>query len=213
MFDLSWIGDIFSPLIKLLSPLKNIRQWQIWAELKNWYTRFKQWRDWYKQHVMGPMQAMQKMQRQLFDTYLKPLLTLVDHIRQLTSIIGIFNKKLADKLNFQFLRVEAFLLTPFNMMTSRVNALGGALTGIMTYLGYFDRGTLLNSVWRDAGLIKEILHNPYEQHPGSYTLTPATSITDMQSNTRQYLDSDSGPYAADVDQTIVTFHGYLAGGL
>jgi hypothetical protein len=210
---LNWLGNLLGSLLVRLSPLKSIAHWKIWAEMKSWYDRFKKWRDWYKQHVMGPMKQMQAMQRQLYNTFFKPLLLLVDHIRQLTSIVGIFNRKLANKLNYQFLKIESYILMPMNTMTSRVNALGRTFSGFLTILGYFDRATLLNSIWRDAGLVKSILSNPLDQHPGSYTLSASTSITDMQTNTRQYLNSDTGPYAADVDQTIMTLRGYLSGGL
>ena len=208
--DLSWLGAIFSPILKVLSPLKNIHQWQIWAELKNWYERFKKWRDWYKQHIMAPMKQMQQLQRQIYNQFMKPLLLLVDHIRQLTAIIGIFNKKLADKLNFQFLRIESYILAPMNSMTSRVNQLGRAMTGIVTLLGFLDRGVLLNSIWRDAGLVKEIIHNPFGQHPPAATVPAQPTLQDRVGWTREYLNSDGGPYAADVDAAALNFKGSLA---
>jgi hypothetical protein len=201
----NWLGSLLGSLLGKFGPLKNIQHWKIWVEMKAWYDRFKKWRDWYKQHVMAPMKQMQAMQRQLYNTFFKPLLLLVDHVRQLTSIIGIFNKKLADKLNYQFLRVESFILAPMNAMTSRVNGLGRAFTGILTPLGYLDRGTLLNSTWRDAGLIKEILHNPFEQHPAAATLAPAPTISDHVTAVKEYTNSGSGPYAADVNAGVLLY--------
>lgn len=206
--DFSWLGGLFDRLLGFFNPLKAIQHWKIWLELKNWYERFKKWRDWYKQHVQTPFANIQKLQRQLFDTYMRPLLDLVDHIRQLTSIIGIFNRKLANQLNFMFLRVEGFLLEPFNAMGQRVNALGGGLAGIITQLGYLDRGTLLNSIWRDAGLIKEILRNPYEQHPAAAATPPAPTLHDSIAAGLEFIRTDGGPYAADVQNAVLLFHTY-----
>jgi hypothetical protein len=203
--DFSWLGDLFGKLLGIFNPLKNIQHWKIWAEMKAWYDRFKKWRDWYKTHVMGPMQQMQKLQRQIYNQFFKPILLLVDHIRQLTSIIGVFNKKLADKLNFQFLKVETILLSPFNAMTSRVNSLGRAFQSILTPLGYLDRGTLLNSIWRDAALVKGILHNPFDQHPLPAAAPPQKTLHDTITGAKQFLDTGTGPYADGVNSTMLLY--------
>lgn len=210
--DFSWLGDLFGKIIGLFNPLKSIAHWKIWVELQNWYKRFKQWRDWYRDHIMNPMKQLQQLQRQLYNQFFAPLLRLVDHIRQLTQIVGIFNRKLANQLNLYFLRVESYILQPFNIMTSRTNALGRAFQGMMTPLGYFDRGTLLNSVWRDAALIKEILHNPFEQHPPAATPAPRPTVSEQVSAVRQYLASGTGPYAEDVNTAIQHFRDTLAAG-
>lgn len=208
--NFSWLDNLLHGVVGIFSPLKNIQHWKIWLELKNWYARFKKWRDWYKEHVMNPMQQMQKLQRQLYDTYFAPVLKLVDHIRQLTSIIGIFNRKLAAKLNYQFLKVETYLLKPFNVITQRTNTLGYTIQGMLTPLGYLDRATLLNSVWRDAGLIKQILHNPWNQHPAAASLPAATTISQAADNTLAYIQTGGGPYQPDVDQAVSNFQKYMA---
>src|SRR5579875_47645 len=210
--DFSWLPDLFGKLLGIFNPLKAITHWRIWAELKNWYERFKKWRDWYNQHVIQPLAQMQKLQRQLFDQLFSPFLSLIDHLRQLTGIIGIFNHKLANRLNYMFLRVESYLLVPMNAITSRTNALGFAIQSILTPLGYLDRGTLLNSIWRDAALVREILHNPFEQHPPAATLPTGPTVNDKVAWAQQYLNSDTGPYADRVDQMILTYRTLKAGG-
>src|SRR5579885_1504467 len=89
--DFSWLTGIFTKLISIFSPLKTLQQWRIWAELQHWYERFRRWRDWYRDHVQTPMRQMQALQRQLFDQYFRPVLVLIDHIRQITGIVAIFN--------------------------------------------------------------------------------------------------------------------------
>lgn len=208
--DFSWLGGLFHGLLDIFNPLKTLQHWKIWAEMKQWYERFKKWRDWYKEHVLAPMRRMQQLQRQIYNQFMKPILTLVDHIRQLTQIVAIFNKKLADKLNYYFLRIESYLLAPLNKITSRTNALGMAVQSILTPLGYLDRGLLLNSVWRDAGLIKEILHNPFEVQTPKPTAPPMPSLNDAVNSGNQYLLDGTGPYQQDVDQTMLNFKSYLA---
>jgi hypothetical protein len=208
--DFSWLTNIFHGILKVFNPLKALKHWKIWAELKAWYTRFKKWRDWYRDHVLKPMRQMQQMQRQIYNQFFRPMLSLVDHIRRLTSIIGLFNRKLANKLNLYFLRVETFLLTPFNAMTRRTNLLGRAIQGVLTPLGYLDRGTLLNSVWRDAGLVKGILNNPFDQHPAAATLPPEPTTADNVAAAKQYLSNGTGRFAEDVDSSVLKFKAMLA---
>ena len=203
--DMSWLGNIFGSLLHVFSPLKSIAHWEIWLEMKNWYSRFKKWRDWYRDHVLAPFKQQQQAIAKIRDRFIKPVILLIDHVRQLSQVIGIFNKKLAAKLDFQFLKVESYLLKPFNDALNRIGGLGRAIQGFITPLGYFDRGTLLNSLWRDAGLVTEILHNPFEQHPPAATLPPQPTISDRIGWTEQYLNSDAGPYAPDVDKMLVNY--------
>ena len=203
--DFSWLFNIFGGLLKVFSPLKAIAHWKIWAELHQWYERFKKWRDWYRDHVLQPMKQMQQLQRKLYDQFFRPILSLVDHIRRLTQVVGLFNHKLANKLNLYFLRVEGFLLAPFNAMTRRVNALAGAIQGFITFLGYFDRPTLLNSLWRDAALVKETLHNPFGQHPAAATLPPDKTVDQVAQPAKDYLSTGGGEYADDVDAAVLTY--------
>lgn len=210
--DFTWLTNIFSGVLKIFSPLKLIAHWRIWSELKGWYERFKKWRDWYKQHILAPMRQMQQLQREIYNQFMRPILTLVDHIRQLTGIVGIFNKKLANKLNFYFFRIESYLLAPLNKITSRTNTLGFAIQGILTPLGYLDRGTLLNSTWRDAGLIKQILHNPFDQHPAAATLAPDETVDSVAGKATAYLSTGSGEYQADVDAAVLNYQNLRAQG-
>lgn len=210
--DWSWLGDLFHGLLKIFDPLKNIAHWKIWAELIKWYERFKKWRNWFRDHILGPLRREQQVLNSIKDQFVLPVIRLIDHVRQLASLIGIFNKKLADKLNYQFLKIEGYLLKPFNTATSRINSLGFALQSVLTPLGYLDRGALCNSIWRDAKLVKGILHNPLQAVTPTATLPPSPSINDRVSYMHQYLNNDSGPYATDVDTFLINFESMRAGG-
>ena len=216
--DFSWLTGIFSKLIGIFSPLKTLQQWRIWAELQHWYERFRRWRDWYRDHVQTPMRQMQALQRQLFDQYFRPVLVLIDHIRQITGIVAIFNRRLADRLNFYFLRVESYLLAPFNRATERTNTLARIVDSILTPSGLFDRDGILNTIWRDAALVKSILHNPYSVHPSPTPAPAVTSTSDIVSQARTYLTSGGGDYADDINslislgqQTLAEIGGILNG--
>lgn len=210
--DFSWLSDIFGKLLGIFSPLKSIQHWKIWAEMKAWYDRFKKWRDWYRDHILKPFQAEQKALAQLRDKFVMPVIKLIDHIRQLSQVIGIFNKGLANKLNYQFLKIETGLLSPFNAASNRINTIAGMFGGFLTGLGYFDRDTVLNSIWRDASLVKQILYNPFGKTMPAAKLPAAPTMQDRLDWTSQYIKTDSGPYAQAVDDAVLKFQQLKAGG-
>jgi hypothetical protein len=204
--DISWLTDFVFSILNVFSPLKSIAHWKIWAELLKWYERFKKWVDWYREHVIKPMRAEQQALARIRDKFIMPVIKLIDHIRQLTQIVGIFSKGLAAKLNYQFLKVEGYLLKPFNDATARINQLYGTFGGFLTALGYFDRATLLNSIWRDAGLIRQTLWNPWNVPPESNPLPTPKPLTDVRDETVLYLNTQTGPLQTDVQKGIESWN-------
>lgn len=200
--NFGWLTNIFSGILNVFSPLKAIEHWKIWAQMKTWYDTFKKWRDWYRDHILKPFKAQQAALKKLREQFVMPVIKLIDHIRQLSQVIGIFNKGLAEKLDFQFLRVEQYLLKPFNDASSRINTITSMFNGFMTPLGYFDRDTLLNSIWRDAGIIKQILYNPHNVHPAAAPLPTTQTVSAIISDAKQYLENGTGPFAKDVDEGV-----------
>lgn len=194
-----WLGGIFGSLVHIFDPLKHLKQWKIWNEISQLYLRIKKWLGWWRDHYQKQIRALQQLQRQIYDTFFKPLLTIVDTVRRISQVVGLFNRRLADRLNVAFLRVESFLLAPFNKLTSRVNAHSGILQQILTPLGYFDRATLLNSLWRDIGKLRELIRNPLGGSISSTGTALRISPQEQAANVIQYLQTGQSPIAAFTD--------------
>ena len=200
--DWSWLGGIFRGLLHVFDPLKAIAHWKIWAEIWKAYLKFKKWRDWYRDHVGKQIRAFQKLQRQIYDTFFVPFLKIIDTIRRISQVVGLFNRRLADRLNVMFLRVESWLLQPMNAMIKNINAQASVLQAILTPLGYFDRATLLNTLWRDIGKLRELLRNPLGgsvKDPGN---VQRVATAQQVSNVTDYLKGASSPVQSAVEDAL-----------
>lgn len=209
MFDWSWLGELFSGMLHLFDPLKAIAHWKIWAQIYDIYKRVKGWEDWYKKHVLAQIQAEQKLFHQIVDTWVKPVLKIIDTIRRLSGLVGLFNKQLATRLNLMFTRVEGYILLPFNKATQRLNQIQNVFTGFLTPLGYFDRSTLLNSIWRDIGLIGELLRNPLGKSIAAGTGTPAPSVPTRYAGLRAYFAGQASDIQPAVDGSVTTVRSLI----
>lgn len=198
--DFSWLGGLFGAFLHLFNPLRSIKHWKIWAQIWDLYKRVKGWEDWYKKHILAQMQAWQKLQHQIFDRFVLPILKIVDLVRRITGVVGIFNRTLANQLNLMFLRVEGYLTLPLRTVTGRVNGLGGIFQAILTPLGYFDRATMLNSLWRDFGLLKSLLRNPFGATMPAGTLSPTPPFDQQVSYMTDYLQGQDSPIKTPLDQ-------------
>lgn len=158
--NFSWLTDLWNGVKSLLKPLLNIAHWKVWAEIWRFYLRVRRWFDWYRNNVHAHLQQLQALRRQIYNTFFLPILRIVDTIRRVSQVVGLVNHKLAAKLNSIFFRIEGAILRPFGAFANRVNVLGNVVQSILTPLGYLDRPTLLNSMWRDVGQLREILRNP-----------------------------------------------------
>lgn len=190
--DFSWLGDLFGGIIQIFKPLTAIAHWKIWAAIWDLIQRFRSWYKWYQQNVQKRMQAIRALYQHYFNTYVAPVLKIIDLIRRITGAVGIINKKLAAKLNVMFLRVEGFIVAPFAKAIARINQIQNVFSGFLTPLGYLDRFTLLNSVWRDIGSLAELLRNPLG---GTTPTSPPPSPKDFHASlvdvTNFFEDQDS----------------------
>ena len=206
-----WLGDVFDLFKNIFSSLGDLSLPKIWGDIVSVWNHLKAWRDWYQKHVLAQMKAMQALEAQIFNTWIKPVLNIIDTIRRMTGVIGIFNKALANRLNLMFERVEGYILEPFNLMVNKINAIQREFTAFLTPLGFFDRATSLNSLWRDFGHLKTLLENPFgsPQIVGSLAATPPFSeqlgymtnaLTGQPSPIQPSLDADKQYFLTLINQ-------------
>jgi hypothetical protein len=203
--DLSWLGNLLVSVLKRLNPLHYLKWSTIWGALKSWYATFQKWRDWYKNHVQKQLDALRAMQRQFFNTWVKPLLNFIDTLRRASQIVGLFSQKLAAKLNSIFFRIEGAILAPMRALQARINTIGHIFSAFLTPLGYFDRATLLNSVWRDVRKIREIFRNPLGGTIAAGAPPPGLTVLDRTARVAEYAHAGTGPLADSVNAHVDRF--------
>lgn len=211
--DFSWLLNLLVGILKRLNPLHWLRWSALWGEFQKWYATFKKWRDWYRDHIQKQIDAFRKLQRQIYTTFFLPIIRVVDTIRRLSQIVGIFNQKLAAKLNSIFFRIEGKILAPFNALVQRMNIFGSIARAILTPLGYFDRATLLNSLWRDAKYLRVLVHNPIGQILPTPPPLAAPLIADRVQTVKDYLSGAPSDFGDKVDARVAYIRNFFANGL
>jgi hypothetical protein len=211
--DFSWLGKVFNGIIGIFKKLGNLKWSDIWRGIQDILHRLKNWYEWYKTHVQQPIQQARANFRKLFNRFIQPIIGIVDTLRRITSLVGLFNKRLAAKLNSVFFRIEAALLAPMRAFLNRINSLGHVMQAFLTPLGYFDRATLLNSLWRDAKYLRHIVLNPL----AGPSVMPAVPPVPTTSENVQFVKdfgaglppADSSGLTADLD----SFHKLIEAGV
>jgi len=184
----------------VVGALKSLNWGRIWKIFHSLWSKLHRAIQWYRLHVLGPIE---KMRRQILDLYRKifrPLVQLLDTLRVGVRIIGIFNRRLAAKLDAALWKLESKLLFPITAALHRINGLTSYLAALITEAGLLDRALLLESLRRDASLVWGVLTNPRGL---LYTApAPATSKTmaDVVSDVHIYRTTGGGPVADYVDQ-------------
>jgi hypothetical protein len=208
--DWAWLGELFKGVLTILKGIVHLKWSEIWQGLQDVVQALKDWHRWYVNNVQKPIQQARQNFRKLYDHYLRPVLSLVDTLRRISGVVGLFNKRLAAKLNSIFFRIEAALLAPLRIWQNRINSLGGILRSLLTPLGYLDRATLLNSLWRDVGQLREILRNPTRAVIPAGAPAARIPIAEQVADLHSYFQSDSGPLATRVDAAVDSFRQFLA---
>lgn len=201
--DWSWLGELLHGILEILKGIKHLKWSEIWQGVQDVVQALKDWHRWYVNNVQKPIQQARTNFRKLYDHYLRPVLSLVDTLRRISGVVGLFNKRLAAKLNGIFFRIEAALLAPLRIWQNRINSLGGMMQAILTPLGYLDRATLLNSLWRDAKYLRHIVLNPLARPSTVPNVPPVPTTTENVQFVKGYSTgikpADSSGLDADVD--------------
>jgi hypothetical protein len=203
--DLGQISELFGEIKKILEWIKQKLLSHLWAAIKAILTHIHDWYKWYQDHVQKPMRQAQQNFRKMYDEMIRPILKWVDLLRRITGLVGLFNKRLAGKLNAIFFRIESDLLLPLRLYTARVNTLSHMMGGFLTPLGFFDNATLLNSIWANVADTRAILRNPLGSTVSSNGLPTTPDFNDQIIAVSDYVSTGSGDVGARVDSGYDVF--------
>jgi hypothetical protein len=211
--DFSWLGNVFKGLFSILKKLVHLKWSDLWRGLQDVLHRLKNWYGWYKTHVQQPIQQARANFKKLHDRFILPVIRMVDTIRRITSIVGLFNKRLAAKLNSVFFRIEAALLAPMRAFLNRVNSLGGIMRQFLTPLGYFDRATLLTSLWRDAKYLRVLARHPLAGTMPKAALSPGPTWAEQTQAVKDHANGIPSYISPSVDIAVSKFHKLIDAGV
>jgi hypothetical protein len=154
---LRWFGE---HLWRGIKALRHLNFSKIWAKIKAGYNRFLQAFDWWRRHVLGPLERMRRQIWQIYRTFFKPIIMFLDSLRVFVRMVAIFDRKLAARLDHSLMALEGKILWPITALLKRVNEISSYFTALITTAGRLSRSLLLESLRRDALLVWEVLTNP-----------------------------------------------------
>ena len=190
------LGDALSRALKALTHLKPS---DIWHALKRAYERLKKAYKWYKKHVQEPIDRIRRSIMDLYNTFFKPIIRVIDTFRVFVRFISIFNRKLAAKLDRALFKLESKIMYPITAMLKRLNELSSYVRAIVTAGGLLDRVMVLETLRRDASLVWEVLTNPkatiYEPIAGPEPQSHKAAVNDLH----VWLQTGGGPLMEEME--------------
>jgi hypothetical protein len=200
---MDWLSNIFATLWgyvrRALRALRHLGFAQIWAGMKRAYGYYCRFRTWWRKYISGPIEAYRRFILQIYRQFFKPIISVLDLVRSAARIIGVFNRKLAAKLDAVIWKVEGWILTPITLAMRRINGIASIVYAIITITGRFDATVLVRSVERHIHDIRAALLGL----PFGNTGRTLPSVLSMQVQTaadfRNWLKTGGGPVQDDVD--------------
>jgi hypothetical protein len=200
---LKWFGE---HLWRGIKALRKVNFKTIWRTLKRAWNYYQKALEWWRKHVQEPIDRMRRQIWQIYRAFFKPVLMLLDSFRPIIRIIGIFNRKLAAKLDHRLVALEGKIMWPITHALHRLNEISSYFTAIITAAGRLARPLLLESIRRDALLVWEVLTNPraviYETIPNP---EPQPTMSQTAEEVDVYLKTGAGPLAEILDKMDQVF--------
>jgi hypothetical protein len=184
---------------------------RLWHDIVNAWKVLREWAQVIYKTIYGPIDQMRRTIGKLYDTFWKPVINVIDSMRRITQVIGIFDRKLAQRLDQRLWALEGKILAPITAMYGRLNSISSYFSAIITATGLLDRPLLLASVKRDVSLLWHTLVNPFGQTPKPVTAVVMPTIKQSHDAVVDYWNNGSGDLAPAVDSARQYYNELTAG--
>lgn len=167
----------------------------LWQDIKSMWSGFVAWVKKVYAAISGPIKLWQQTIHNLYDKFFRPVVQVIDSLRVMVNMIGIFDRKLAAKLDQALWQIEAKVLSPITYLQQRLNLIASMMRATLTQLGYLDRPLLLESLRKNAAIAWHVLLNPLDKPEATAPAPPAVSVQQLDNNFMQWYKADTGPVA------------------
>jgi len=201
---LKWVGE---HLWRGIKALRKINFKHLWHKLKHAWTIYQKALEWWRKHVQEPIERMRRQVWAIYRAFFKPVIMLLDTFRPIIRMIGLFNRKLAAKLDHRLIALEGKILWPITATLHRLNEISSYFTALVTVTGRLSRPLLLESMRRDALLVWEVLTNPRQAIQETIANPePSPTISQTAEEIDVYAKTGAGPLAEILDKMDQVFH-------
>jgi hypothetical protein len=151
----SWLTghlrDIGNALVKWAKHLKDTALGHLltnmWQWLKRIYERAKKW----EQQIVDVINKLKKIQDQIYQVSIKPLMDFIQRLRRVLLIFRIFHFKFAQRLDADLAGLESRIARVFLDTRRELNRVINYLNLIMDPFGLIRRGLLIKSALQSVG--------------------------------------------------------------
>jgi hypothetical protein len=204
-----WIRKGLTWMWRHIKALRKINFTHLWHKLKHAWTIYQKALEWWRKHVQEPIDRMRRQVWAIYRAFFKPVIMLLDTFRPIIRMIGLFNRKLAAKLDHRLIALEGKILWPITVTLHRLNEISSYFTALITVTGRLSRPLLLESMRRDALLVWEVLTNPRAVLYSPPEPAGPPSVQSVQRDFREYLEHGTGPYAMhEAEAKAALLQGY-----
>jgi hypothetical protein len=215
-----WFGQVFGwlrwvarHLWRGIKALRKINFKHLWHKLKHAWTIYQKALEWWRKHVQEPIDRMRRQVWAIYRAFFKPVIMLLDTFRPIIRMIGLFNRKLAAKLDHRLIALEGKILWPITATLHRLNEISSYFTALITVTGRLSRPLLLESMRRDALLVWEVLTNPRAVLYEKPERGPRPTIEAMSKDFAEYLRFGTGPLSmTEAEDRAAFLQGYEEAG-
>jgi hypothetical protein len=178
------LGGILGPLINTIA--------QIFTKL---HDTLAKWFD----PLLKLLKRVQDVVRRIYNVWLRPILRVIDTVRQFLRILELFHVKWAAAADTALARLEAKITKPYLWALLELNKITNWIDYIVTAGGLFQRAVLLSSMLKHIDGVTNLWWNSQNRNTELYNggkvvpLDDPPTIDQMREEYRQFFEDDSGP--------------------
>jgi hypothetical protein len=186
-----------------------------WLKFWRWFDKTRKWLD----HTFGPtLRWLRRLRDNLlkfWKTYVRPWLDIIDATRRVLRVLSSLGLRWAAALDKRLGDLEARIERPFRLLLAKVNEVINIVNRVITLDGLFQRVALIRSLERDYILAWRAAVNPWTRETTDgdkqevADKLPAKTLPVIAHETREYMQSRSGPRAALYDEQLAQWRIYL----
>lgn len=120
---------------------------RVWDRLKDWVLP-----------IVKFLKRVRELLDFIFEKFVRPILMLIQHIRQFLLLLRLLHIKWAEDLDRVLRQVQAEIAKPFEIVRKQLNGVLDVLELVLHPGGWLSVGPLFGAIWRDIGLIARMMN-------------------------------------------------------
>lgn len=158
--------------------------------------------------ALRALRAIRKILDDVYRRWLRPIINAIQQVRRILAIFRAFGFKWAGALDARLARIEGKIIGPYIWLVRQLNGYSQWINVILTAGGVLQRPIFRNSAYANAGYLSNLWWVGQTAGGLSGSTIPdatpaaAASLPVVQSQMRQYAQTNTGPLADAAAQAL-----------